>query len=150
MAENEKIQKTLQTCFACGVCSASCPARRFSDEFNPVKITRLILLGYKNELIKSPTIWLCAKCNTCIERCPRRVAFVDVIIELQNEAVREGIVSDQLKMAAKNLLENGWLYRLSDSDEARAEMGLSPSPKADVEAVKKLAKRRGFDKFREE
>lgn len=147
MATIEGILATVKTCYQCGSCSASCPARRFTDEFNPVRMARLILLGFKKDVLSSPSIWLCANCNSCMERCPRGISFVDVIRELQNEAVREGAVPPQLSAAAKSILENGWLYSLTESDESRTAMGLPPLPKADVAAVKKLAKQLELEKL---
>jgi heterodisulfide reductase subunit C len=43
------------------------------------------------EILDSGVIWMCAQCLQCKERCPRDVTPYDIIITLQNQAVREGL-----------------------------------------------------------
>ena len=70
-------------CNQCGKCSSGCPSARFLD-FSPRKIVIMSQLDMTEHLLKSDTIWLCAECLKCKERCPRQVAPYDVIQALRN------------------------------------------------------------------
>ena len=83
----------LLRCFACGVCTATCPVAEIEPEFSPSRIIRQILYGMKDELLASPALWYCARCAQCSFSCPQDVRFLDIIQGLRNLAVREGIVS---------------------------------------------------------
>ena len=63
--------ENIRYCFACGTCTASCPVRAVDEKYNPRKIIRMVLLGMKEEVLKSDFIWLCSTCYTCHERCTR-------------------------------------------------------------------------------
>ncbi len=81
--------QNIKMCFNCGICTVSCPVRRVDDTYNPRKIIRMVLYGMKKELLSSDTIWKCAHCFTCLERCPQDVKFAEVIEALRILAVRE-------------------------------------------------------------
>ena len=83
----------LLRCFACGVCTATCPVADIEPEFSPSRIIRQILYGMKDELLASPALWYCARCAQCSFSCPQDVRFLDIIQGLRNLAVREGMVS---------------------------------------------------------
>jgi heterodisulfide reductase subunit C len=100
----------------------------------------MILLGFKEEVIKSQAIWLCAGCHTCADRCPRGVAFIDVIRDLQNEATRRGYAPKQLQAVADAVIEQGWTLNFEDFEFLRLDMNLPSLPEADVGAIKKIAK----------
>ena len=74
-----------ELCHQCGKCSSGCPSSSFFD-FRPRKIVAMVQLGMIEKLIGSETIWQCAQCFACKERCPRNVAPYDVIQALQNLA----------------------------------------------------------------
>ncbi|MEO0226385.1 MAG: 4Fe-4S dicluster domain-containing protein, partial [candidate division WOR-3 bacterium] len=42
----------VQSCFQCGLCSASCPVRDVYKDFNPRKIIHMVLVGLKDRVIK--------------------------------------------------------------------------------------------------
>lgn len=83
----------LLRCFACGVCTATCPVAEIDSDFSPSRIIRQILYGMKDELLASPALWYCARCAQCSFSCPQDVRFLDIIQGLRNLAVREGVVS---------------------------------------------------------
>jgi heterodisulfide reductase subunit C2 len=83
----------LLRCFACGVCTATCPVAEVEPEFSPSRIIRQILYGMKEQLLASPTLWHCARCAQCSFSCPQDVRFLDIVQGLRNLAVREGYVS---------------------------------------------------------
>ena len=92
----------LLRCFACGVCTATCPVAEIEPEFSPSRIIRQILYGMKGQLLASPTLWYCARCAQCSFSCPQDVRFLDIVQGLRNLAVREGAVS---KLKAARLAE---------------------------------------------
>jgi len=75
-------QKIL-ACYQCGKCSAGCPAVSEMDIL-PNQVIRYIQLGFKEELLKSKSHWICASCLTCNARCPKGIKIAEVM-----EAVRQ-------------------------------------------------------------
>jgi quinone-modifying oxidoreductase, subunit QmoC len=86
MAHGEKFF----TCIQCGTCSATCPVSHFMD-FTPRKIIAMIRAGFKEEVLRSFTIWLCASCYSCTADCPREIKITDVMYALKQLAIKEGI-----------------------------------------------------------
>lgn len=84
--------ENVKVCFACGVCTASCPAAEVKEEFNPRKIIHMILLGMKDKVLSSDLLWFCETCYTCSFYCPQDVKFAHIMSALRNIAVREGYV----------------------------------------------------------
>ena len=82
----------IKLCFACGLCTASCPVADIDPEYNPRRIIRMVLLGMRKEVLSSSLPWLCSQCYTCQAHCPQNVDFADVMKALRNMAVREGYV----------------------------------------------------------
>jgi len=75
--------QNLLACYQCGKCSAGCPAISQMDIL-PNQIIRLAQLGFKEELLKSKSIWICESCMTCNVRCPKGINIAEVI-----EAIRQ-------------------------------------------------------------
>jgi heterodisulfide reductase subunit C len=88
--------ENIKKCFACGTCAAGCPVTNIDEEYNCRKIIRQVLLGMREEVLKSPVIWLCAMCYRCTARCPQSVNFTDVMRALRFLAVRDGAAPPDL------------------------------------------------------
>jgi len=87
--------QNLLACYQCGKCSAGCPAVSDMDIL-PNQIIRYAQLGFKDELIRSKSIWICASCFTCNARCPKGINIAEVI-----EAIRQILLrkrEDHLKV----------------------------------------------------
>jgi len=84
--------ENIKACFACGLCTASCPVADIDPAYNPRKIIHQVLLGMRKEVLSSKLPWLCSQCYTCTAHCPQNVDFADVMKALRNMAVREGYV----------------------------------------------------------
>lgn len=84
-------------CFACGVCSGSCPTR-FAMDYSPMQVVRMIQLGVKEKALSTSTIWLCASCQACTTRCPRGIEIPLLMSALKNIAISNNI---QSKIEAK-------------------------------------------------
>jgi len=89
---NEPGGENIKLCFACGLCTASCPVSDIDPEYNPRKIIRMVLLGMREQVLSSDFVWLCTQCYTCQAHCPQDVNFSDVMKALRIMAVREGHV----------------------------------------------------------
>jgi len=92
-------------CNQCGKCSSGCPSSWFLD-FSPRRIVVMTQLNMIVDLLKSDTIWMCAECLKCKERCPREVAPFDVIQALRNISIKLGLTfplgySQQLNSISK-------------------------------------------------
>jgi len=83
----QKVQElsgqNLLVCYQCGKCSAGCPAVSKMDIL-PNQIIRFAQLGFKDELLQSRSIWICASCMTCNTRCPKGINIAEVF-----EAIRQ-------------------------------------------------------------
>ena len=83
----------LLRCFACGVCTATCPVSELTPGFSPSQIIRQVLYGQRAALLSSPALWHCARCARCSFQCPQDVRFLDIIQGLRHLALRDGFIS---------------------------------------------------------
>jgi heterodisulfide reductase subunit C len=79
-------------CFTCSECSSACPVFCERDLFDPQAIIRMVNLGLVEELLLSPSIWLCLGCERCTNTCSQLVRGHQVIKSLQNLAISKGAV----------------------------------------------------------
>lgn len=93
----------LKVCFACGACTAGCPVSEISDDFDPRKIIRMVLMGMRERVLSSDFIWYCTQCFTCSGHCPQNVKFTDIMRVLRDMAVEEGYVDRSFLQKAKEL-----------------------------------------------
>jgi len=93
----------LKVCYACGVCTAGCPVSDVSEDFDPRKIIRMVLMGMKERVLSSDFIWYCTQCFTCSGHCPQNVKFTDIMRVLRDMAVKEGYVDSSFLQKAKEL-----------------------------------------------
>ncbi|MEM0358105.1 MAG: 4Fe-4S dicluster domain-containing protein [Candidatus Bathyarchaeia archaeon] len=140
--------ETITHCYQCGTCASTCPVARTTERYNPRQLIRLALLGQRDEVLKGDTIWLCASCYNCQERCPQKVEVADVIYALRNMAIREGNVPAIYMEFATGLMSEGRLAPISKFlEKKRTEYGLPPLKPANVEALKIILAATGFDKI---
>ncbi|MBU1486518.1 4Fe-4S dicluster domain-containing protein [bacterium] len=85
-----------KSCFFCGTCTAACPVADVTEEYSPMRIIRMALLGMKEEVLSSEAIWLCSLCYTCYATCPQDVRFRDVIEVLRDMAIEGEYVSGEI------------------------------------------------------
>ncbi len=128
----------LMRCFQCGTCTSDCPIARFSDTYRPRQIIRMTQLGLKDRVLKSDTLWLCASCFTCTDRCPQDVEVANVIRVLRNLAAEEGHIPQVFKEECASILESGYAYRIPELRiKKREQLGLPPLPKGNAENISK-------------
>jgi heterodisulfide reductase subunit C len=95
-------------------------------------------LGLKDRVLKSDTLWLCAACFTCTDRCPQDVEVASVIRVLRNIAAEEGLVPQVFIEEAASILESGYAYRIPELRLKKREiLGLPPLPKGNTESIRK-------------
>jgi heterodisulfide reductase subunit C len=153
---SKEIADAAKMCFQCGTCTAGCPSGRRTS-YRTRKIIRMAQLGLKEEILSSDELWECSTCYTCVERCPRQVPIVDIIIDLRNMAVAEGHIREQHKGTATNLMNIGHTVKVVDViTELRENLGLDPTPPTVLSNEKALADLQkiltatGFDKIVQE
>jgi heterodisulfide reductase subunit C len=131
----------LLRCFQCGTCTSDCPVARFSDTYRPRQIIRMAQLGLRDRVLNSDTLWLCAACFTCTDRCPQDVEVASVIRVLRNLAAERGCVPVVFKDQASSILESGYAYKIPELRiKKRESQGLPPLPKGNSENVRKALK----------
>ncbi len=79
----------LKDCIQCGTCSGVCPLSIYMDH-TPRQVMELTRSDFKNEVLSSQTIWLCASCYACTVECPRQIRITDIMYELKQRAIKEG------------------------------------------------------------
>jgi heterodisulfide reductase subunit C len=128
----------LLRCFQCGTCTSDCPVARFSDTYRPRQIIRMTQLGLKDRVLNSDTLWLCAACFICTDRCPQDVEVASVIRVLRNLAAEKGMVPLVFKEQACSILESGYAYKIPELRlKKRETQGLPPLPKGNVESIRR-------------
>lgn len=80
----------LQSCIQCGTCSGTCPLSVYMDH-SPRQIMALVRSDFKNEVLTSNSIWLCASCYACTVECPREIRITDIMYALKQRAIQERV-----------------------------------------------------------
>jgi heterodisulfide reductase subunit C len=78
------------SCLQCGTCGSACPVSVYMD-YTPRRLIGMLREGFKQEVVTSFAIWLCASCYECTVRCPAGIKVTDVMYALKRVAIREGI-----------------------------------------------------------
>ncbi len=83
-------------CIQCGICSGGCPTR-YSMDYSPTQIMKMITLGMRDEVLSSYTIWKCSSCYTCATRCPRGIELTTLMMSLKNLSLKESMAKSEVK-----------------------------------------------------
>jgi heterodisulfide reductase subunit C len=92
----------LLACNQCGKCSAGCPVAAAMDLL-PSQVIRMAQLGME-EVLESPTIWICASCLTCVARCPKGVDLPRLMEALREISLRAGVSEMDLSRLPQDLV----------------------------------------------
>lgn len=96
-------------------------------------------------MFRGDTLWLCAGCYTCYERCPEKVKVSEIVSALRNIAVEEGLVHPTFKALMKSISEKGYIYEIDEfENEMREDEGLPEAPSPAREEIDKILKKTGF------
>ncbi|MBQ7567241.1 4Fe-4S dicluster domain-containing protein [bacterium] len=90
-------------CYQCGRCSAGCTQNVTEGmDMGPVRIMRLIQMEeafkdqpetaaeYCDRVLTSDTIWMCASCQTCTQRCPQGIDIAGTMDVMRQTAIQRG------------------------------------------------------------
>ena len=70
-------------CLSCGTCASTCQVFSVNPAYNPRKLIQEAVLGLRDEVLQSEMIWICARCNSCLEKCPKGIKPGDIIMALR-------------------------------------------------------------------
>jgi len=117
-------------CYQCAKCTSGCEAHKLL-ELEPHKIVALLKRGLIDEMVNSDIIWTCMSCFKCRERCPQKVAPVEILFALKNMAVASGKqIPGNYTVWLQSVLSTGLLQdvkSVSTSDnktKTRSDLGL--------------------------
>ena len=106
----------VSACFACGECSSACPVAGERSAFDPRFIFRMVNLGLQDELLQSPSIWLCLECGRCTDACTQKVDGCLMIARLREIAVREGKVRDEFALRLRQAQQSIYMRLVDEID----------------------------------
>jgi len=115
----------LACCLQCGRCSSGCTMREETDIL-PHQLNRMILLGMRDEVLRSKAIWMCVSCQTCLSRCPMKVdtpALVDKLREISRSApedLRKIRVFNDVMLASMRRFGRVWEFGMMGVYKLRA------------------------------
>lgn len=134
----------IQRCIQCGMCTASCMVASMAEEYRPRKLIQMILLGMRDEVLKSNLPWLCMTCRHCEERCQEDVSLAEIFHAVRNVAAREGHIPPKVQKIVDTVMNDGWMLKDGYSDfieDDREDLGLDTDLGWNDEFVKKVKKR---------
>ena len=139
--------RTVLWCVQCGMCTSNCP---YSDvlEVKPHQVIKMIQLGMREQALSCKSIWLCATCFMCAERCPQGVEIANVMFAIKNLAAKEKGIPEGLKLFGQQVYNTGWAAEVTGfRSKEREKLGLPEVPRADAEEIKKMLKKLELDKL---
>lgn len=94
LAFAEEIRRTpgcelIDRCIQCATCSGVCPMSSSMDQ-TPRRIIELTRSGFKDDVLRSNSIWLCASCYQCQTECPKQIGITDIMYALKTKAIASG------------------------------------------------------------
>ena len=117
--EQVEMGEWVKMCMQCGVCSGSCPTNFHPGwEHPPQEIFMMIRAGKREEVLTSPSMWMCTSCYNCIVRCPRELPITHIMHGLANYAHRLGIAPKMnptrrfAKLFWQNIIKGGRVNEL--------------------------------------
>lgn len=81
--------EAIDRCIQCATCSGICPVSTYMD-YTPRRVIELTRSGFKADVLRSNTIWICASCYACQVECPKEIGIADVMTALKTRAIAEG------------------------------------------------------------
>jgi heterodisulfide reductase subunit C len=107
----------MSSCFTCGECSSACPVAGERSTFDPRFIFRMVNLGLEEELLRTPSIWLCVQCGRCTDVCPQLVDGCGMIAKLREFAINEGKVDADFPLRVRDTQKHIYVRLLDEIDK---------------------------------
>ena len=115
----------LRECIQCGTCSAVCPLSAYMDH-TPRRLIAMTRAGFRDDVLHSTSIWVCASCYACTVECPKEIPITDVMYALRRIAIREGVYPKRLPTPVLAREFVGSVERLGRNNESRLTPGRHP------------------------
>jgi heterodisulfide reductase subunit C2 len=110
-------------CQQCGLCSGICPSEK-AGGIRPIEVLTRASQGVL-DLREDRSIWLCAVCNSCTERCQMDVDPSEIIMILREEAAALGSVPKHFSEEAKLFVRSGLSFpNTGMTKKLRKDLGL--------------------------
>jgi heterodisulfide reductase subunit C len=58
-------------------------------DYTPRRIIAMTRAGFKDEVLNSFTMWLCASCYSCTVDCPKEIKITEMMYSLKQQAIQE-------------------------------------------------------------
>ncbi len=107
---------SLSSCFTCRECSNACPICLDPSVFDPLMIFRFASFGLKDVLVRSPSIWLCLDCGSCMSACSQGVKGALIIRQIQHIAYEEGFVAKDFPLKWEQLKSDVYAQYIHEVD----------------------------------
>ena len=104
-------------CFTCGECSSACPIVCERSVFDPRVLFRMINLGMVDELMRSPSIWLCIDCGRCTKSCSQLVDGRQLINQVKELATLWGVLDIDFNLRLEHANQIIYNYFLTEIDQ---------------------------------
>jgi quinone-modifying oxidoreductase subunit QmoC len=115
--------REVERCIQCGTCSSSCPMSVYMDH-PPRKIIAMVKNGFREEALRSFTIWLCPSCYTCQVRCPAKIKITDVMYALKRKAIEEKVYPPRFAIPVLDREMSGLIAKYGRNSELWLILGL--------------------------
>ena len=103
-------------CFTCGECSSACPIVCERSVFDPRVLFRMVNLGMVDELVRSPSIWLCIDCGRCTKSCSQLVDGRQLINQVKELATLWGVLDIDFNLRLEHANQIIYQYFLTEID----------------------------------
>ncbi len=120
--ENVEEGEWTRMCMQCGVCSGSCPLGPHW-EHPPQEIFMMVRAGKREEVLTSPSMWMCTSCYNCIVRCPRELPITHIMHGLAHYAARLGLAPKS--QPTRKFSQLFWNNQLKTGRVNELKLGLS-------------------------
>jgi len=119
----------LFSCIQCGKCSGTCPLSIYMD-YTPRRVIAMTRAGFKEEVLQSQTIWLCASCYSCTVECPKEIKITDVMYALKQRAIRDKVYPKRFPtpILAREFFSSIWKYGRNTESWLIVRMYLKSNP----------------------
>ncbi|MCX8022439.1 MAG: 4Fe-4S dicluster domain-containing protein [Syntrophorhabdaceae bacterium] len=90
----EASKEQISSCYQCYRCTIGCPVVSRMD-LKPHMVIRYIILGEREKVLSSKTIWTCLQCITCSVRCPNDIDIAHVFDTARKLSIKEEMASNR-------------------------------------------------------
>lgn len=146
--ELRRRHRSVGECQQCGACLAVCPSGRHGG-IDCADLMHRASLGTVDPA-EEGSVWRCAACMSCSERCPSAAAPAEVIALLREEAARAGNLPEHFREEARRYLETGACFpRTGLTRKMRRELGLEEAEASEeaVREAREIARRTGLGRL---